>query len=357
MPKELNFRMLILAREARGFTQGDLVEKIPNLSQGNYSRMEKGLLGVPEDTVNNIASVLDFPESFFYKKGTSANNVEYFYRKRVSTPKKELNKLEANFDLIRLWFEDLLNEVEIGEFNFQELKVEGSNTPEIIARKIKVALNISNGPILHLIGILEKNGVIVHFLQNAPEKFDGTTIICKSGQKIIVVNSEIPNDRKRFTIAHELGHCIMHIPFSSDLDPYSDIELEANQFASEFLMPALEIKHDLVALKYKNLADLKSYWRVSKVALIKRAHTLGLINQSRYTTFMIEISRAGERKVENQDVDLDEPRILSLILKALMEQLDYSKEYISDMLGMSLSDYGTFFYGTTKQKTKLRISL
>jgi len=44
MSKELNFRMLTLAREARGFTQGELVEKIPNLSQGNYSRMEKGLI-------------------------------------------------------------------------------------------------------------------------------------------------------------------------------------------------------------------------------------------------------------------------------------------------------------------------
>lgn len=356
MSKELNFRMLTLAREARGFTQGELVEKIPNLSQGNYSRMEKGLLGVPIETLLNIASVLEFPESFFYKKGSTANNVEYFYRKRVSTPKKELNKLEANFDLIRLWFEDLLNEVEIGDFNFPELKVEGNNTVENIARKVKTAVNITSGPILYLVGILEKNGVIVHFLQNAPEKFDGTTIICKSGQKIIVVNSDIPNDRKRFTIAHELGHCIMHIPFSSDLDPYSDIELEANQFASEFLMPALEIKHDLIALKYKDLADLKNYWRVSKVALIKRAHTLGLINQSRYTTFMIEISRAGERKVENQDVDLDEPRILNLILKALQEQLDYSQESISQMLGMSSLDYGTFFKGS-KQKAKLRISL
>lgn len=356
MPKELNFRMLTLAREARGFTQGELVEKIPNLSQGNYSRMEKGLLGVPEETLIKLSSVLEFPQSFFYKKGTAVNNVEYFYRKRVSTPKKELNKLEANFDLIRLWFEDLLSEVEIGDFKFPELKVEGNNTPEVVARKVKAAVGVPAGPIIYLISTLEKNGIIVHFLQNAPEKFDGTTIISKSGQKIIVVNSDIPNDRKRFTIAHELGHCIMHIPFSSDLDPYSDIELEANQFASEFLMPAIEIKHDLINLKYKNLADLKNYWRVSKVALIKRAHTLGLINQSRYTTFMIEISRAGERKVENQDIDLDEPRILQLILNAMIEQLDYTRESISEMLGMSLTDYYTFFQGK-KQKIKLRISL
>ncbi|GAA3974725.1 XRE family transcriptional regulator [Mucilaginibacter dorajii] len=356
MPRELNFKMLIIARESRGYTQGELVDKIPNLSQGNYSRMEKGMMQPTDETIRNLAAVLDFPESFFYKSGTSANNVEYFYRKRVSTPKKELTKLEANFDLIRLWFEDLLNEVEIGEFKFPELKVEGMNTAELIARKSKAVADIPPGPIINMVGTMEKNGIIIHFLQNAPEKFDGTTLICKSGQKIIVVNSDIPNDRKRFTIAHELGHCIMHIPFSSDLDPYSDIEKEANLFAAEFLMPALEIKRDLVALKFRDLADLKNYWRVSKVALIKRAHTLGLINQSRYTTFMIEISRAGERRIESNDVELDDPRILKLILKALTEQLDYTMESISEMLGMSINDYNFFFQGN-KTKTKLRIAL
>lgn len=71
---------------------------------------------------------------------------------------------------------------------------------------------------------------------------------------------------------------------------------------------------------------------------------------------MIEISRAGERKVESHDVDLDEPKILNLILKALIEQLDYSKESILQILGMSANDYSLFFKGS-KLKTKLRIAL
>lgn len=358
MSKELNFRMLSLAREAKGLTQEELVEKIPNLSQGNYSRMEKGFLPIPQETLSRIAELLDFPETFFYKGGTAVNGVEYFYRKRVSTPKKDLNKLEANFDLLRLWFEDLLDMVEVGDFAFPELKVEGNNTPEAIARKVRLAANIAAGPLVNLVNILEKNGVIIHFLSDVPEKFDGTTIICKSGQKIIVVNETIPNDRKRFTIAHELAHCIMHIPFSSELDPYADVELEANRFASEFLMPEMQIKHDLVALKYKDLSDLKNYWRVSKAALIKRAHTLGLINPSRYTTLMIEISRAGERKVESHDVELDSPKILFLVQKALMEQLDYTFESLSQLLGMSTHYYNRFFHGGgVKPKAKLRIAL
>lgn len=358
MSKELNFRMLSLAREAKGLTQEELVKKVPNLSQGNYSRMEKGLLPLPLETLSHIASLLDFPESFFYKESTHVNSVEYFYRKRVSTAKKDLYKLEANFDLLRLWFEDLLDMVEVGDFAFPELKVEGNNTPEAIARKVRLAVNITAGPIVNLVRTLEKNGIIIHFLGDAPEKFDGTTIICKSGQKIIVVNDIIPNDRKRFTIAHELAHCIMHVPFSSELDPYADVEVEANRFASEFLMPEAQVKRDLVGLKYRDLSDLKNYWRVSKAALIRRAHTLGLINQSRYTTLMIEISRAGERKVESHDVDLDPPKILELVQKALLEQLDYTFDSLSQLLGMSKKYYDSFFHGAVKPKAaKLRISL
>lgn len=52
------------------------------------------------------------------------------------------------------------------------------------------------------------------------------------------------NGRDRFTIAHELGHYLMHtsddIVFtrnSEKLKPYEDSEWQANTFASELLMP------------------------------------------------------------------------------------------------------------------------
>jgi Zn-dependent peptidase ImmA (M78 family) len=60
-----------------------------------------------------------------------------------------------------------------------------------------------------------------------------------NGQPHIGVNKNLTFTRKRFTVAHELGHFLMHE--GSRIDDYNlshkHIEIEANIFASELLMP------------------------------------------------------------------------------------------------------------------------
>lgn len=67
--------------------------------------------------------------------------------------------------------------------------------------------------------------------------------------KVIVVNKEQSNSRRRFTVAHELGHYLMHVdenirrsdsPFFAYRDTHSEttrLEREANAFAAAILMP------------------------------------------------------------------------------------------------------------------------
>ncbi|SOD17627.1 XRE family transcriptional regulator [Pedobacter xixiisoli] len=352
---DINFRMLPLARESRGMTQLELVTKVPNLSQGNYSRMEKGLLPIPKETLDNISSVLNFPVSFFCYSKLYTDTAEYFYRKRVTMPKKELIKLEANFDIIRIWLEQLLGDVEVPDLSLPTIEVEGNNTPEEIARKIRYAMGIPKGPIDKLVRVIEQHGILVYFLRQSPDKFDGTTIITYSGQRIIVINDNLPNYRKRFTIAHEFGHVTMHLPYSPITEPYRDVENEADRFAAEFLMPEMDIRRDLIRFKYSLLTDLKRYWKVSKAALIRRAYDLKFIDQSKYTFMMIELSRYGERRQENSDVDLDHPLILAQIIKIYGEQLNYDKQDIYNMISISPDDFDFYILGKDKETKKLRI--
>uniref|UniRef100_UPI000A5CA4A8 ImmA/IrrE family metallo-endopeptidase n=1 Tax=Vibrio campbellii TaxID=680 RepID=UPI000A5CA4A8 len=56
---------------------------------------------------------------------------------------------------------------------------------------------------------------------------------------LFFVNVNAPADRLRHTLAHELGHMVLHtITFADD----DEMEQEADAFAGAFLVPADEIR-------------------------------------------------------------------------------------------------------------------
>jgi Zn-dependent peptidase ImmA (M78 family) len=85
-------------------------------------------------------------------------------------------------------------------------------------------------------------------------------------------------DRSRLSLAHELGHIVMHTAPDDD----EKMESAAHRFAAAFLMPASDIKPYLISPRLSTLRRVKAYWRVSIKALIKRAFDLALITPSQY---------------------------------------------------------------------------
>lgn len=92
-------------------------------------------------------------------------------------------------------------------------------------------------------------GIIV--IENHALDKDGY-LICANGLKIIFVSSRITNThRKRFVIAHEIGHFLMHREqlyccneIRMNQPPKintSSQEMQANEFASELLLPTDEL--------------------------------------------------------------------------------------------------------------------
>ncbi|WP_233422850.1 ImmA/IrrE family metallo-endopeptidase [Vibrio metoecus] len=104
----------------------------------------------------------------------------------------------------------------------------------------------------------------------------------ESGDWIMVVNSLHHFNRQRFTIAHEIGHYIKH---SMHSDSFQDktffrngetnrLEIEANQFAAELLMPA-DAYHSYVENISQSVEDIAEYFQVSSMAVRIRAKQLG----------------------------------------------------------------------------------
>lgn len=120
----------------------------------------------------------------------------------------------------------------------------------------------------------------------------------EGGKLIIGVASEQSLVRQRFTIAHELGHALLHDMANVHVDKNFTVmfrsaasstaqdiyEIEANTFAAELLMPESLLKVDLLTLKLdmedgRQLSKLASRYGVSTQALTYRL--LNLMSRNR----------------------------------------------------------------------------
>ena len=89
-----------------------------------------------------------------------------------------------------------------------------------------------------------------------------------------------------------------------------DPEKEADQFAAEFLLPESSMRQILTKdLTLTNATRLKSRWKVSMQAIVRRARDLGIITERRYRHLFTQIGKRGWRTVEPGDVPVERPRL------------------------------------------------
>ncbi|UKK56930.1 ImmA/IrrE family metallo-endopeptidase [Prevotella communis] len=104
----------------------------------------------------------------------------------------------------------------------------------------------------------------------------------KEGVWVIKVNKQQNIRRQRFTIAHELGHYMMHRNKSESFtdevffrtEKKDIIEYRANEFASQLLMPDLRVRK-AIADGERNLGKLAERFNVSSAAMKVKVQELG----------------------------------------------------------------------------------
>ena len=144
--------------------------------------------------------------------------------------------------------------------------------------------------------IAENRGLVIRS-QPLEDTVSGMLVI-KDGRTIIGINESHHPNRQRFSIAHELGHYLLHREQSSvfiDAVYYRDQtssegsraqEIEANAFAAELLMPERVVREhferqDMDMVDDVAIRRLASRWEVSAQALTIRLTSLGLITVDR----------------------------------------------------------------------------
>lgn len=352
---KFNHSQFVFAREYRGLGQTELSKEIKGLSQSNLSKFEKGFDVLSDKIIIELIKFLDFPENFFTKTINNDINIAH-YRKKSGLTKAIKVQLDSNNKILGYLVDQLNDSVDFPTFSLKPLDPD-EYAPEEVARFTRKLIGLDKRePVINIFNLLESNGIIVIEFDDVTDKFDGVSFLTDKGNPVVIINKNFPNDRKRFTLAHELGHVLMHNTGDFPNPVHRDEkqkEIEANRFAAEFLMPALGIQNSLIGLSLYDLAPLKKYWHTSKQSIIKRAKDLNAIPSNKSTYFMIELSRMGERKVERTLVDIDKPVIFKNAYNLHKAELNYSDEDF--IKAFSLPNDVIKKYFNFSDKSKLRV--
>ena len=243
------------------------------------------------------------------------------------------------------------------EYEFKDLKVKDPTQMAVFVREI---LELSDSkPIVDLPAEIERAGIKLYLHPFGFKKTFGLSVSDQDMGPAIVVNSEkdISVERRIFTIAHELGHLLLHKEsYNSEEaveDKSSAQEKEADLFAGEFLLPTPAFKKewseavglDLVGRVLK----IKKMYRVSYQTVLKRLTQINPQFESVqiYIKFNTEFQEKYHHNLRNHyepealeepeplsDFDLIEDHYAALVLKAYFAgKISMSKA--GEMLGKS----------------------
>ena len=343
---DFNPEMLTLARNTRQVTKTQLA-RLVGVSLPTISKYESGTMAINSDWLSKVAVVLDYPVAFFCRKarliGTGGGSI--FHRKQYSLPAKKLYQAHAFAETRRLEIKWMLDSLDVQVPSSVEYDVQlFEDDPEKIARSVRASLNIPPGPIFNLTETLERNGYIVVPHDFGSSQIDGFSQRPPHPPCFLHINSELPPDRWRWTLAHELGHLVMHF---EPMEPPKLVEEQANLFAAELLAPAHEIGPMLDGLTFHKLGGLKRMWKISMQSLITRACHLGTISDRQRRSMFIRLSQAGYRTREPETLDppVERPTMMAELAQRHLDELEYSRSELCDLLTIGEAEFKNHYIG------------
>jgi len=253
---------LLVTRKAQGLTQDDVCDML-DIKQATLSRYENDQRVPDEDTLAKFASIYGVTVDFlrYGQRMQGALAIDSHMRRQKTTKASLWRRLEARLNMYRLHSSLLFEEVSLRSNNLIPTFDPEETEPAAAALMTRAQWKMPIGPVLHLTRWLEAAGCIVIEEDFGTTRVDGLSQWI-GDHPVILINSRLPTDRKRLTLAHELGHLAMHNSMVS-----ADMELEANAFAAEFLLPVHVIRPELRNLTLGKLIDLKREWSVSMQAI------------------------------------------------------------------------------------------
>jgi Zn-dependent peptidase ImmA (M78 family)/DNA-binding XRE family transcriptional regulator len=334
---------LIAARKMAGMSLDALSLKTGSIvSKQALSKYEKGRINPSSEVLLALAKALDVKVDYFFRSAkVCIAGIEF--RKRARLTKKEEDRIKyQTIDFIQkyLEIEEVLNVRPAFENPVTDTRITGYADIERAAMEIREKWNLGNGPIPHLIELLEDKGFKIFEVESG-HRFDGLSGFVEN-MKIPVISILENADlvRKRFTIAHEMGHLLLDFSNAAQAAP----EKLCHAFAGALLLPQNMMMEELGRKRHKvtewELKKLKGIYGMSMQAIMARAFHLHIIPENTYRLFNIYVNQHGWRESEPGTYEGKEKanRFKQIVLHAAAEQI-ISSSKASELLNLSLVEF------------------
>ena len=331
---------LKMARVRAGLSLRTLAERV-EVSPMAISKYERGVAVPGSAVLVKVAKALGVKPDYFFRPTKVALTPPSYRKKkslRVKSERMILGEvqdwLERYMELESILFEKP-SAFQMPESSKRTLS--SISEVESVAESLRQEWGLGDGPIENLSEVLEEHGLKVG-LVGGHEAFDALTLWFDHEGPVIAIRRDLPGDRHRFNLAHELGHIVLK------KEGPADPEKAAHRFAGAFLVPARAARQELGLnrrrLDLYELHLLKHKYGMSMQAWIYRAKDLGIINEYVAINLFRSFRQRGWYQQEPGDpLPGEEPgRMKRLVMHALAEDL-ISRSRAAELLGMPLADF------------------
>ena len=334
--EQFNPRAIVLGRGAREMTQTDLADAI-GVTQPAISQWEKGLRVPDREHIEKLAAALDvLPTSL--TDATVATTTPMFRAAGINS-KRDERRIEGRIEQARLAASRILDEVVITpSLPWPSVTDPLSDDPEKAAADLRRAWRIPSGPIDDLSAFVEASGTIILRVPFSHSKVEAAYAHPRRDARrwILLNTSTMDGARVRLTLAHELGHAVLHHWDAFNVPPEEEREGQAFEFSLAVFAPADEFTLDLAPTRRRwlDFVRLRQKWGISAAALARRAYNLRLINKDAYRNINIERRRRGHWNAEPGDVNLERPAVFGNAVSVLRQNADWTLEDFASAAGL-----------------------
>lgn len=316
------------ARIASGLTQDEVVARLAEhgvrLTKAGLSKYERGGSVPPAQTLLALGRSLGVDSEYFFRE-PEAEVCWLGFRKASALSKGQQERIkEMAFSQIEAFFR--LHAILVGDPSCdlpEPIRVRCLEDAEKAAQNLRQHWKLGEQPIESVTFVIEFGGGLVVDTDGEGDLFDGLAGWVNKTVPVLVMSGAVSDDRRRFSLAHELGHLFMEV---GQVDNRMEERL-AHRFAAAFLVPATTAQRELGerrrSLDFAELALLKQRHGLSMQAWIFRAADLGIIEQSHARSLFAEMGARGWRRTEPVAYEGREEstRLKQLTLRALAEGL------------------------------------